>query len=311
MTLEEQMRLALASGQQVEATPANAVNVVVSLNEDGSVAAPAPTINQQPQVTYQQPAPQVDNSPMFAQIQAQMALQSQELAYQRSLMEQRQNEASNRQVVKPFYDPETDALTPDEIAGFKESMPVINKLAKRVAAEALQQSQQQIQQLYQELNHTRGQLEGVHRQAAVANETALMNTVTSAVPDAPHIVNSPEWRAYLTERARFGGGRSVAQAITEAISQNNASLLVDHLAEFKSRNGGQLQQRPVQVPQAGRASAPTSVGLNIPAPRQGISMAAIDDAMAKVQAGTLSKEVYDRMLEQTYAAAASGLSVVQ
>lgn len=209
----------------------------------------------------------------------------------------------------PAYDPSSDALTAEELIQYKDSLPVIEKLSRQMAHRAFMEANQNQAALHNTVEELRNQLAQVQTVTKRSDEVALMSTVRQAVPDMDTITKSKEWKQYLRNRAPFAGGRVVQDVLQQSIDARDHETITEHLTAFKASHN--ISTPPAQAPAPGRTAAPAAVGLDVPAARRGISASALDNAMAKVQAGTLSREAYDSMLAQMFAAAASGSELVQ
>lgn len=310
MSLEGQTTeavLAAAFGADAVApnlTPAaDDVNLFVDL--DTGTPAPAAVA---PAAAPAQPAAPVEDP--TAELRTRLAQAEQQAAYLRGLAEARAAQpAAPAEPAAPTYDPAQDALSAEEMVAYKDSLPVIEKLARQAAMRVQQQMGSSLQQLQQENLALRQQMEQVSGLAHSADEKALMHTVRSAVPDADTITKTPAWKQYLDSRAPFSGGRAVRDVLEYAVKNRDAETIAEHLSAFKASHN--ISAPPTVVVAPGRTAAPAAVGLDVPQQRRGISNSALDEAMAKAQAGKLSKEAYDNMLAQTFSAIASGSELVQ
>lgn len=289
-------------------TPAaDDVNLFVDLDTGAPApAAAAPAAAAQPSAPAENPV---------TEMQARLAAAERQAAYQQGLAEARAaaiaaaQPASPAQSAAPEYDPAQDALSAEEMVAYKESLPVIEKLARQAAMRVQQQMGSSLQQLQQENLALRQQMEQVSGLAHSADEKALMHTVRSAVPDADTITKTPAWKQYLDTRAPFSGGRAVRDVLEYAVKNRDAETIAEHLSAFKASHN--ISAPPPVAVAPGRTAAPAAVGLDVPQQRRGISNSALDEAMAKAQAGKLSKEAYDNMLAQTFSAIASGSELVR
>lgn len=247
-----------------------------------------------------------------AELQARLNLAEQQAAYFRGLAEASAAAPTPTAPAAPepaAYDPNADTLSPEEALTYKDSLPVIEKMARRIAHNLVAQSEQKFSTLQQTTAELQARLQEVQGVAVRNDEHVLMQNVRAAVADIDTISKSREWKSYLQTRAPFGGGRSVQDVIQHAVKTRDHETIVEYANAFRASHNIATPPAPSLAP--GRSAAPASVGLEMPAQRRGISASALDEAMAKVQAGTLSKEAYDKMLAQVYGAAASGLELVQ
>lgn len=305
--------LAAAFGQDAVGTPAPATPAAPATDEinlwvDAPAAPAAPTLT--PDTPAAAPAAPVDNS--IEDLRARLAQAEAQAAYHRGLAEARATQpqtAAPAAPEAPVYDPAQDALTAEEMVAYKDSLPVIEKLARQASMRVQAQAAAQFQALQQENQTMRQQLEQVTGLAQRSDEVALMHTVRNAVPDLETVTRSKEWKNYLNNRAPFAGGRKVAEVLEHAIRSRDAETITEHVLAFKASHN--ISAPPAMAPAPGRTAAPAAVGLDVPQQRRGISASALDEAMARAQAGTLSKEAYDKMLAQAFGAAASGSELVQ
>lgn len=259
-------------------------------------------------------APATPVADAAADLQARLAEAERQAAYFRG-----QTEVLTRTPVQPApaaptdaikpYDPAEDALSAEEMVQYKESLPVIEKLSRQIAYRAFEQANQGQAALQQTVQELRQQLEQVQSVASRSDEVALMSSVRGVVPELDTITKTKEWKQYLRTRAPFSGGRTVQEVLNDSIQRRDPETIAEHLNAFKASHN--IATPPAQAPSPGRTAAPAAVGLDVPTAVRGISASALDTAMAKVQAGTLSKEAYDSMLAQAFGAAASGSELVQ
>jgi len=312
MSLESQTEAVLAAAfgndavaPAAQAPTADEVNLFVDLD----TGAPAAQVPATPATAQPAAAPAEDPTTLLRE---RLAAAEQNAAYLRGLSEA-QAQAKQAQApaapVAPAYDPRQDALTAEEMVAYKDSLPVIEKLARQASMRVQQQADVRFQQLQEENQYMRQQLEQVSGLANSADEKALMHTVRSVVPDADTITKTAAWKQYLNARAPFSGGRAVREVLEYAVKTRDAETIAEHLSAFKASHN--ISAPPAMALAPGRTAAPTAVGLDVPQPRRGISSSALDEAMAKAQAGKLSKESYDNILAQAFAAAASGSELVQ
>lgn len=292
------------TGAQTAAPDDGVPNLLVDL--DAPAAQPA----QAPARVAETPSPVADAA---SDLQARLLEAERDRAYLRGLLESQRAEAAPAQQAPvqqaPAYDPARDALTPEELVAYQESLPVIEKLARQAAYRAQHSIQEKLDTLQQHNQALQQRLDAVHGQAARADEVALMHTVRSQVQDADQVTKTAEWKRYLNARAPFSGGRSVREVLEHAVQSRDADTITEHLMAFKASHN--ISAPPAAVPAPGRTAAPAAVGIDLPQRKTGISASALDEAMARVQAGTLSKDAYDKMLAQVFGAAASGSELVQ
>ena len=271
----------------------------------------------QPATQAQAAAPAAPAAPVAdaaSELQARLMDAERERAYLRGLLEAQNKQqpaapADTAAAAAPAYNPAQDALTPEELVAYQESLPVIEKLARQAAYRAQASLQEKLDVLQQTNQTLQQRLDAVHGQAARADEVALMHTVRSSVQDADSITKTAEWKRYLSARAPFSGGRTVREVLEHAVQSRDADTITEHLMAFKASHN--ISAPPAAVPAPGRTAAPAAVGIDLPQRKTGISASALDEAMARVQAGTLSKDAYDKMLAQVFGAAASGSELVQ
>lgn len=314
MSLEgQQTEAVLAAAFGAEATGLSTTPAADDYNlfVDLDTGAPAPTVEVAPIPAEPAPAaaPADDH---LADLRTRLAQAETQAAFLRGQAEARAAyEQSNAaaQPAAPAYDPMQDALTADEMVAYKDSLPVIEKLARQASMRVQQQADLRFQALQQENQAMRQELQQVSGQAHNADERALMFAVARSVPDVETITKTPAWKQYLNGRAPFSGGRAVREVLEYAVKNRDDATVTEHLMAFKASHN--ITAPPAVALAPGRTAAPAAVGLDVPQPRRGVSSSALDEAMAKAQAGTLSKEAYDNMLAQTFSAIASGSELVR
>lgn len=287
-------------------------SLIVDLPVEGAPATPAAPAAQ---VTAPaaQPAPVQPAAPAGVDVAARIAfLEQQVLANQQALLQAQQLAAQPAPAVAPATAPSAPpALTADELVAYKDSLPVIEKVAARVAADAANRVAQQMQSMQDIIDQQNRQLESLNGTVAVARNQALVASVQQRLQGVqlPEITSTPQWKAHLQTRAPFSGGLTVQQVMERAVQNNDPDTVVEFVQAYLAANPAQPRPTPAVVP--GATAAPSAVGHAVPAVKKAISASALDAAMADAQAGKLSQQAYDDILAQAFAAAAGGLDLVQ
>ena len=155
---------------------------------------------------------------------------------------------------------------------YGDANPYIANIAKRVANELHQRT---IVPLQNELANVRSQLKSV-------------------VPDIDELVRTPEWQEYIKQPDVYGSGRTIASYVQEGIQYGNVRQLAQIVDQFK-------QTRKQNAPQP-RQVAPGRAQTTLPntAPRRGkmLNMSDFDRATSAFQAGRLSWDKYQVVLNE-------------
>lgn len=254
-------------------------------------------------------------TPVDGQVNTRLLDAEREAAYYRGMLEASQaasptHPAPTAAPSRPAYSPDNDALTPQELAAYGDSVPVIEKIARKLAHRAIGETEQRIQQYEQQIQNLSQQLAAVQSNTDRAASATFLDRVRAQVPDMDSIVRSPAWtQGYLNSPAPFHGGATVGEALRRAVDSHNDRTVVEFLATFKAFQKG--ADKKVETPSIGRTAQVAPVGLAMPQARRAVSDSALDQLTVKVQNGTVSRDEYDRILGEVLGAAASGAELVQ
>jgi len=285
--------------------PAGTFNVFVdSAGNAAMPALPAPT----PASAAAPAAPVADQSAALVQqlMQSQQALMMQ--------MQQANSELLARQTpATPPAPPPVFSLdgvldaTDNEI--FKDFLPLLKKVTD---AQARFYNEHHVAPLTQRVAALAQETQDARARAAGATDASFTAALYARIPNLPQVVNTPEWRAFLKSPAPFAGGRTVEQQVVAAYQASDVGTINDFYAEFERRRA--TPGAPPAVPAAGQAAAQHVPAPQIPGaggaqPRL-ISQARLDAALAAAQSGRMSREAYDKLMDDMLTAGLEGAQIV-
>lgn len=174
---------------------------------------------------------------------------------------------------------------------YGDANPYIANIAKRVANELHQRT---IVPLQNELANVRSQLQSQSEFNQVQKTDVIHMQLKSVVPDIDELVRTPEWQEYIKQPDVYGSGRTIASYVQEGIQYGNVRQLAQIVDQFK-------QTRKQNAPQP-RQVAPGRAQTTLPntAPRRGkmLNMSDFDRATSAFQAGRLSWDKYQVVLNE-------------
>lgn len=174
---------------------------------------------------------------------------------------------------------------------YGDANPYIANIAKRVANELYQRT---VVPLQNELANVRSQLQSQSEFNQVQKTDVIHMQLKSVVPDIDELVRTPEWQEYIKQPDLYGSGRTIASYVQEGIQYGNVRQLAQIVNQFKqARQQNAPQQRQV-APGRAQTTLPNT------APRRGkmLNMSDFDRATASFQAGKLSWDKYQVVLNE-------------
>lgn len=174
---------------------------------------------------------------------------------------------------------------------YGDANPYITNIAKRVANELYRRA---VVPLQNELANVRSQLQSQSEFNQVQKTDVIHMQLKSVVPDIDELVRTPEWQEYIKQPDMYGSGRTIASYVQEGIQYGNVRQLAQIVDQFK-------QTRKQNAPQP-RQVAPGRAQTTLPntAPRRGkmLNMSDFDRATSAFQAGRLSWDKYQVVLNE-------------
>lgn len=261
---------------------------------------------------------QVENTNVEVPQQPQVSDQDRMLALERELAATKARAEMFETAIRAGYENRTTTEEPatpkvnlpygDEDLNFDERLeldygdanPYIQAIARRVANEMYQKS---VVPLQNELNEVRGQLDR-QRDVNVQNQKFSIETqLRQVVPDLDQIAYSNEWQSYIRQAAPYSGGtETIANVVQRGIQSGNIKQVVEVINDFKAkRSKGQPQQQQMS-PGRSQVSQPVTK----PAGKKMLRMSDFERATANFEAGRLSWDKYQRIVDEFNAAMVEG-----
>jgi len=101
--------------------------------------------------------------------------------------------AETKTEVARLPDTQTIELTAEERKAYSQSLPIIEKVARKLADEMTSPLRKQVEDLQSKVNNA-------ETSYANMNEEMFVNTLESAIPDMRKKLASPNWQAYVTSK---------------------------------------------------------------------------------------------------------------
>ena len=296
--------------------PADVFDVFVT--ETGETAPPVQTFSSVPALPAPAPAPaQASGQSVDAALVAQLMQQNQALMQQIQANAAAQQHFSAQQALQQQQAPAPgvpefsldNVLDASDREVFKDFLPLLHKVAaaqrNHMAEHVLTPLQAQVAQLAQAAQQA-------ERRAAGATDASFTASLYARIPQLPTVVNTPEWRTYLKTPAPYSGGRTVEQRMVEAYQGGDVATIAQFYEGFVASRAA--PSTPPAVPAAGapaRAVAPPvpAGGQGAGAPRF-ISTARLDAALAAAQSGKMSRDAYDKLMDDMLSAGLEGAQLV-
>lgn len=252
-----------------------------------------------PQGTTTQPAatPAVSDQERMLQLERELAAtRTRAQMYEQALQQRTFQEQPP--ATPPASQAPTLAFADDEIkvddrykADYGDADPYIASIAKRVANDLYQRT---VLPLQQELDSVRGQLQSQAEFNQAQRTDTLHMQLKSVVPDIDTLVRTPEWQSYIKQPDLYGSGRTIASYVQEGIQYGNVKQLAQIVQQFKQTQQ-QAQPQPQHVsPGRAQTTVPNT------APRKGstLRMSEFDRATQAFQAGKLSWDKYQVIVNE-------------
>lgn len=183
---------------------------------------------------------------------------------------------------------------------YGDADPYIQAIARRVANELYQKA---VAPLHSRLEEVQGQLVQ-QRDLNVQNQKFSLETqLRQVVPDLDDIVYSNEWKSYTSQHAPFTGGtETIANIVQRGIQSGNVKQIVEIINDFKGKRSlGQPQQQQMS-PGRSQVTQPATK----PASKRILKMSDFDRATAAFEAGRLSWDKYQVIVDAYNTAMAEG-----
>ncbi|MEY4909928.1 MAG: hypothetical protein RL260_3646 [Pseudomonadota bacterium] len=300
---DAELQAALAAG--APAKPAAAPTFDVFVDDKGAITqetpstpapvAAAPAAPSQSETLMQQLLHQ--NQALIAQMQGQQEAQARAVA--------------NVQATAPtIADFNMDSvLDANDREIYKDFLPL---LAKVTAAQQAYVQTTHVAPLQQRVAELQRETHAAQQRAAGASDSSFTAALYARVPDLPKVVNTPEWRTYLKSQAPFSGGATVEQRVVQAYQAGDVATISEFYDGFAARRAA--PGAPPAVAAAGApgfaAQAPVANGVaGAPAQRY-ISQARLDAALAAAQSGRMSRDAYDKLMDDMLTAGLEGAQIV-
>lgn len=192
---------------------------------------------------------------------------------------------------------------------YKDFLPLLTKVTQ---AQARFHQEHHVAPLVERVAALTQETQEARARAAGATDASFTAALYARIPNLPQVVNTPEWRAFLKSPAPFSGGRTVEQQVVAAYQASDVGTINDYYAEFERRRA--TPGAPPAVPAAGQAAvqhvpAPQVPGAGGAQPRL-ISQARLDAALAAAQSGRMTREAYDKLMDDMLSAGLEGAQLV-
>lgn len=176
----------------------------------------------------------LDLSKRLAAISEANERRRQEEIEERDRLKREEAEARRKEEMsRPLYEEGDLGLTDDERLAYKDSLPVLNKVARQVAQDLYQRS---VVPLREEIASLRQQASTLDESTTRTRAETFVSALRGAVPDLNQRTSDPGWQAYLQEAVSVPGyGRMArAKAIELATEKSDLSYVVDQVKSFKA-----------------------------------------------------------------------------
>lgn len=226
---------AARAAEEAERTQSTTSDPAPDAQEQASSASDAPATGHVVEadtsapVSSSEPAPEsVANSAGFARIEARMEklidLVTTLQAENAQLRTQLDKTESKTEVVK-LPEPQVIDLTPEERKAYSQSLPIIEKVARKLADEMTSPLRKQVEEL-------QGKVNNAETSYANMNEGMFVNTLESAIPDMRKKLASPNWQTYVTSKIPRTN-LTVGQALLSAHKARDLDSIKEIFATFE------------------------------------------------------------------------------
>lgn len=152
----------------------------------------------------------------------------------------------------PASDPQDD-LTEEELATYKETFPVIEKVSKRQAKQLINSV---VEPLLKKIQDLESNQTSVVKDLKTTNSTTFYNVVSSTVKDFSAIVADPKFKEYLGQRVPFAD-YTIGQALEANIEHRNLDRVVEIYSGFSKGNVVKPSISSMMSPNLGSSGATT------------------------------------------------------
>ena len=115
-------------------------------------------------------------------------------------------------------------LSPQEQEMYKESLPIIQKIAKAMAGEKVKEVQREIEELKADAKKQSSRVESV-------SEQTFVSMIESAIPNLAKFRRDPRWNTYLTSRIPKSG-MTVRDALNAAHMKRDINTIKEIVEDF-------------------------------------------------------------------------------
>lgn len=228
------------------------------------------------------------------QIERELAASKAQLAmYQQAFFNQQAQSQQPAQVEQPapIFNPEELEIPPELIKEYGHAEDFITRVARKAALELYNRS---VKPVESQLQQTQQMLQNQSQVTLQQRQETFMGALKTQVPDLDTLAFSPEWQSFIQQPDEYGGTRTIAQYVQDGINSGNVNQVVAIVNKFRAKqSGGQPQQAQVAP---GRAPQFTPQTANPPVRK--LKMAGFDRATADFEAGKLSWDLYQKVVER-------------
>lgn len=141
------------------------------------------------------------------------------------------------------FDLET-SLTPEENEAYAESLPVVQKVARKVAAEQASKYETKIADLEARLADATKNVESVATAVQRMSQEDYLNAVRVQVPDMDNLVSTPDWDNFIQQPVSEFSARSISEELKEAVGKRDVALTVRILSRFQTAQADEAPTPP-------------------------------------------------------------------
>lgn len=148
----------------------------------------------------------------------------------------------------------SSVLSPQEQEMYKESLPIIQKIAKAMAGEKVKEVQKEIEELKADAKKQSSRVESV-------SEQTFVSMIESAIPNLAKFRRDPRWNTYLTSRIPKSG-MTVRDALNAAHMKRDINTIKEIVEDFDPKADS---LSTLATPTVSSAAKPLPVKKTIPA----------------------------------------------
>lgn len=190
-----------------------------------------------------------------------------------------QNKPVDKHEPEPEPEPEYEDLTPEEKKLFSQSLPTIEKVARRLAAEMAQPLKNEIKTL-------REQVATSQSSYANMNEEMFVATIRKEIPDMDSKLNAPGWKEYVGSTIPRTN-LTVGQALINAHKARKLQTIQEIFESFKLEGASKLSAQA--MPSTVKAST-------APKPVEKLKFSDRQKLSEDFRKGRISKERFDTLV---------------